>query len=201
MIDALRLQGFELVDPAQAVVVDDIAALRKVRATSAVVAIVVSSDIDECEAALDAGADDFVVVPFVAAQLAARIRAHVRRASGQLHRALHQISVGALNVDLVQKSAELDGEHVPLTPSELAVLEALVRAPGTTITREELLRCIHGTEEVAFDRSIDVVVSRLRSKLERNSRRPTLIETVRGAGYRLLAPDHPVTRFRAVAAH
>jgi DNA-binding response OmpR family regulator len=80
-----------------------------------------------------------------------------------------------------------DGEPIALTTSEFALLHALAQRAGRVLGREQLLQLLHGSADEAFDRSIDVVVSRLRHKLEDDPRNPQLLKTIRGAGY-MLAP-------------
>jgi DNA-binding response OmpR family regulator len=82
----------------------------------------------------------------------------------------------------------LRGEVLPLTTYEFALLRALAERAGRVLAREELLTLVHGSAEEAFDRSIDVHVSRLRHKLGDDPRRPRLLKTIRGVGY-MLAPD------------
>ena len=79
------------------------------------------------------------------------------------------------------------GELVSLTTSEFALLHALAQRAGRVLGREQLLQLVHGTADEAFDRSIDVVVSRLRQKIEEDPRNPRLLKTIRGVGY-MLAP-------------
>jgi two-component system OmpR family response regulator len=83
----------------------------------------------------------------------------------------------------------IDGKPVALTTSEFALLHALAQRPGRVLGREQLLQLLHGSAEEAFDRSIDVVVSRLRHKVEDDPRNPRMLKTIRGAGYMLTPGD------------
>jgi len=74
---------------------------------------------------------------------------------------------------------------VPLTTNEFAVVSALAERAGRVLTREQLLQVVHGTSEDAFDRSIDIIISRVRAKLEPDPKIPRLLKTIRGAGYML----------------
>ncbi len=76
-----------------------------------------------------------------------------------------------------------------LTANELAILLALAQQPGRIMSRDQLLRALHGSAEAAFDRSVDVIVSRIRSKIEREPKQPETLVTVRRAGYVLIPPD------------
>ena len=126
---------------------------------------------------LDGGADDYLVKPFAPEELAARLRAVLRRAGGG---ADDRWRHGAVTVDLAARAALHDGAPVELTAREWAVLEALVRRAGRLVTRPELERLVLGFESELASNAIEVHVSALRRKLGR-----TLIETVRGLGYRV----------------
>jgi len=167
--------------------IDGLAVCRVIRTRSAVPVIVVSGgcDADLPVRALDEGADDFIAKPYDRRELTARIRAHVRRARGEVVRYAQRIVLGTLTVDIGRRVVELDGAPIALTSTELSVLAALAQHPGEALTRDRLLQVVHGTDEAAFDRSIDVLVSRLRSKLETDPRRPSFIKTVRKIGYML----------------
>ena len=81
------------------------------------------------------------------------------------------------------------GEPISLTTSEFALLHALAQRAGRVLGREQLLQLLHGSPDEAFDRSIDVVVSRLRHKIEHDPRSPRMLKTIRGAGYMLTPGD------------
>lgn len=150
------------------------------------VVIVVVGEIDPV-VALDAGADDWVPATVSTAELAARLRAHARRARGELGPAKTSLRRGPLVVDVVTRSASLDGQMLALTSYEFALLQALASRPGRVLSRESLVDMVRGSAEEAFDRSVDVHVSHLRAKLGDDPRRPRIIKTVRGAGYMLAA--------------
>jgi DNA-binding response OmpR family regulator len=137
---------------------------------------------------LEGGADDYVTKPFSSRELLARIRAQVRRARGRAGPRSERVTVGDLVIDATTVTATLRGRALALTTYEFALLRALAERPGRVLSREQLLQIVHGTAEEAFDRSIDVHVSRLRQKLDDDPRRPRLLKTVRGVGY-VLTPD------------
>ncbi len=146
----------------------------------------------ELVSALDAGADDFLVVPFAPAELLARIRALLRRAGGQA--SSHQFTAGAFSIDLARREVRLGGEYVRLTATEYEALRVLVRNAGHVVTYRELIREIWGGANHKDSlHLLRVNVSRLRRKL---GRRRILTES--GAGYRFAsATDQPM---RATAA-
>jgi two-component system, OmpR family, response regulator len=120
--------------------------------------------------------------------LLARVRAQARRARGKVGPASARLEVGNLIVDTTIMSATLRGRRLTLTTYEFALLRALAERAGRVLGREQLLQLVHGSAEDAFDRSNDVHVSRLRSKLEDDPRSPRLLKTNRGVGY-VLTPE------------
>jgi DNA-binding response OmpR family regulator len=111
----------------------------------------------------------------------------VRRARGQAGPALRPVSAGGLWLDPGSRRATFEGRPVDLTGYEFALLYALVDRAGQILSRERLMELARGSAEEAFDRSVDVHISRLRQKLGENPRAPRLIRTVRGVGYLLAA--------------
>ena len=137
---------------------------------------------------LEGGADDYVTKPFLSRELLARIRAHARRARGQTGPAHSRVVVQNLIIDPSNMTATLAGKVLALTTFEFAILRVLSERAGRVLAREQLLELVHGNADDSFDRSIDVHISRLRSKLGDDPRNPRLLKTVRGSGY-MLAPD------------
>ena len=138
---------------------------------------------------LEGGADDYVSKPFSSRELLARIRAQARRARGKSGPSTPCIQLGALMIDTPTMTATLRGETLPLTTYEFRLLRLLAERVGRVLGRELLLRLMHGSAEDAFDRSIDVHVSRLRAKLGDDPRNPVRLKTIRGIGY-MLTPDN-----------
>ncbi len=138
---------------------------------------------------LEGGADDYIAKPFSSRELLARIRAQTRRARGQSGPSATLLEVGPLTLDKGARSATLDSAPLALTTFEFDLLAALAERAGRVLGREQLLDLVHGSADEAFDRSIDVHVSRLRQKLGDDPRAPRLLKTVRGVGY-MFAP-HP----------
>jgi DNA-binding response OmpR family regulator len=136
---------------------------------------------------LELGADDYLPKPYSPRELLARIRAVTRRARGQAGPRSGAIQVGALRLDPAARRVTLDGLEIVLTGYEFDLLRALADRAGRILSREQLMEMVRGSAEEAFDRSIDVHVSRLRQKLGDDPKRPRLIKTVRGIGYLLAA--------------
>jgi two-component system, OmpR family, response regulator len=141
---------------------------------------------DDRIAGLDAGADDCIARPLALRELVARIRAHVRRARGQLGPVAGTIRVGHLELEPRSFSARLAGRPVPFTGYEFKLLRMLAERAGRVVRREELIELAGGSADEAFDRSIDGHISRIRRKLDDDAKRPRLLKTVRGAGYLLM---------------
>src|SRR6185312_11800639 len=116
------------------------------------------------------------------------IRAHARRAKGRAGPAAPRLEVGDLVVDATTMTSTMRGQRLALTTYEFALLKALAERAGRVLGREQLLEIVRGSADDAFDRSVDVHVSRLRHKLEEDPRNPRFLKTIRGVGY-MLVPD------------
>ena len=164
---------------------DGLEVCREIRARSDVPIVVLTARGEEADRVmgLELGADDYLAKPFSPRELLARIRAVVRRAKGRAGPAKDLVRVGMLTVDPGARRVTLRGREVPLTGYEFALLEALARRAGRVLSRERLMELARGSADEAFDRTVDVHVSRLRQKLGDDPKRPRLIKTVRGAGY------------------
>jgi DNA-binding response OmpR family regulator len=130
---------------------------------------------------LELGADDYLAKPFNPRELLARVRAVLRRASGTT--SAHKFKSGDLEIDFDAREVTVDGKRQVLTHFEFELLSCLARAAGRVLSREHLMDALKGEEFESFDRSIDVHISKLRAKLERNPKEPRHIKTVRGVGY------------------
>jgi two-component system, OmpR family, response regulator len=170
---------------------DGLEVCREIRARSDVPVIVITARGEEADRVmgLELGADDYLSKPFSARELLARIRAVVRRARGKAGPSLEVVQVGRLTLDPAARRATLGAKELPLTGYEFALLYALASRAGRVLSREQLMELAGGSAEEAFDRSVDVHVSRLRHKLGDDPKRPRFLKTVRGAGYVLVAEE------------
>jgi DNA-binding response OmpR family regulator len=130
---------------------------------------------------LEEGADDYLGKPFDVEVLEARVRALLRR---NARRPATILAAGSVRLDPARRAATCDGTPLSLTARELRLLEAFLRTPGSVLTREELMEQAWGEREEPMSNTIDVLIARLRRKLEAAGAAGVL-ETVRGAGYRL----------------
>ena len=164
--------------------------LRMLRAVSAVPVIVATArdDDDSVVQALDAGADDYVLKPFPASQLDARVRAVLRRAAGTTDGAPVAVTVGPLTLDPRSRRVTHAGAPVELSPKEFDLLAYLAARVGTVVTKRELLREVWQLPYGGSDKTVDVHLSWLRRKLGESAAAPRLLQTVRGVGVRLAEP-------------
>jgi DNA-binding response OmpR family regulator len=133
---------------------------------------------------LEMGADDYLPKPFEPRELRARMEAVLRR--GARTPPEDRVRVGRLNMNWTTSSARLNGRLLSLTPAEFDLLGLFVRNRGRVLSRNRILDETHGIDLDAYDRSIDVLVSRLRQKLGDDPKQPTFIRTIRGTGYRFI---------------
>jgi two-component system KDP operon response regulator KdpE len=159
--------------------------LRMLRAVSQVPVIVATARDDEAEIVrvLDAGADDYLVKPFTAAQLDARVRAVLRR--GASATADPAIRVGELTIDPAARTVRLKDEPIDLTPREFDLLHHLASKAGQVVTKRELLTEVWRIPYGGADKTVDVHLSWLRRKLGESATEPRYLHTVRGVGVRL----------------
>jgi DNA-binding response OmpR family regulator len=168
---------------------DGMSVCRILRAESAVPIIMLTARAAEHERleGLDLGADDYVVKPFSPRELVARVRAVLRRG---VHAAPPNASettlrVGDLELDPAHHEVRRAGEVVTLTATEFRLLHILARAPGRVFSRAELMEQLFGWDYDGTERGVDAHIKNLRRKIERDSTRPAVIETVVGVGYRV----------------
>jgi DNA-binding response OmpR family regulator len=168
---------------------DGLEVCKRLRAESSVPIIMLTARDDEFDTVLglELGADDYITKPFSIREFRSRVRALLRRA-GTARRdtsSLEALETDGLRLDPERRSVERDGAPVELTYVEFELLRTLLANPGRVYTRRALLEAVWGDSAYREPRTIDVHVRHLREKLERDPSDPQLIQTVRGAGYRL----------------
>lgn len=159
---------------------------QRLRERSNVPIIVVSARGEEIDRVrlLELGADDYVVKPYGFRELVARIHAVARRTSSSEQKGRdHELEVGPLRIDLRTHGVSFDGRQVALTPREYDLLVHLARDPGAVHSRNEIIRTVWDEHWWGSTKTLDVHIASLRKKLD-----PSLIETVRSVGYRLVDP-------------
>jgi len=172
--------------------VDGLEVCRRVRQSSHVPILMLTARGDETDriVGLEIGADDYLPKPFNPRELLARIRAILRRSEGEEAKGPSSIvQAGTLVVDIGSRAVTVRGQPVELTTAEFDILYALASSAGRVLSRDQLLQKVHGEGWAAYDRSIDVHISRIRQKIEADPRRPTLLKTVRGVGYQLVRTE------------
>ncbi len=195
--DALRLAAMNDYDVAVLDIrlpgIDGLEVCRRLRAAGSPVRILMATARDTVEdriAGLDLGADDYVVKPYVLAELEARVRAVLRRPAVFVPTTLQ---VGELSLDTGTRVAERNGRQISLTSKEFAVLEYLMRHAGEVVTREKISAHAWDDNYDPASNVIDVYIARLRKKIDESDETP-LLHTIRGAGYRLGEPRHARAR-------
>jgi len=203
---ALRRDGFEveeattlrearsLADAADLVILDlvlpdgsGLLFLRSLRERSDVPVIVLTSRDEETDrvVGLELGADDYVLKPFSPREVAARVRAVLRRASKATQAEDKPIRAGQLSLDTSTRKAAIADRELGLSRTEFNLLALFLRSPGRVFERSQILEAVWGSDVVVGDRTVDVHVKALRRKIEEAGGDPRVLETVRGVGYRL----------------
>jgi len=160
---------------------------RRVRQEGNVPIIMLTARAEEADrvAGLEMGADDYVTKPFSLRELAARVRAVLRRVEGGPPPQVLQ--AGPFHIDLAGREARLSGKLLDLTPTEFDLLAVFVRHPGRVFTRRELLEVLQERSYATLPRTVDSHVKNLRRKIEPNPDEPSFILTMHGVGYKFRA--------------
>jgi two-component system phosphate regulon response regulator OmpR len=162
---------------------DGLDVCRRLRASSEIPVLMLTARGDPMDrvVGLEMGADDYLPKPFEPRELLARLRAILRR--GPAAASSRVLRFGRLEIDRDARCVRVDGAERPLTAHQFALLQALAERPGRVLSRDTLMDLVRGEALEAFDRSIDVHVSRIRAAIEDDAKRPRRLLTVRGAGY------------------
>jgi DNA-binding response OmpR family regulator len=164
---------------------------RELRRTSEVPIVMLTASGTETDRilGLELGADDYVVKPFSSGEVISRIRAVLRRAAWREPDAPGTIAVGELEVDIGARRVTLAGEELKLPRKEFDLLAELVRHAGEVVSREDLMARVWDVNWFGSTKTLDVHIRSLRKKLGDDPGDPAYIETVRGVGFRLIAPE------------
>ena len=164
--------------------------LREIRTAFTVPVIMLTARGEDADriVGLELGADDYLSKPFNPRELLARIRAVLRRSAVTIvgeagQDGNHLIEAGGLILDKAKRVVGVENEEVALSSTEFEILKVLMEHPNRTLSRDQLMSMAKGRDFMAFDRSIDVHISKLRAKVESNPRSPEHIKTVWGTGY------------------
>lgn len=173
--------------------VDGLDVCRVLRAESSVPILLLTARTTEDDVllGLDIGADDYITKPYSPRELAARVRALLRRAGVVAAGNRRVLTVGDLEVDPGRFEARVAGRPVSLTAKEFGILEVLASEPGRVFTRSEIIDKAFGFDHYVLERTVDAHVMNLRRKIEADPARPRYVQTVYGRGYRMAEPEPP----------
>ena len=144
-------------------------------------------DVTDRIVGIEMGADDYLPKPFEPRELEVRMQAVLRRSKGQPP---NRMLFGDLVIEPEKGLAYLAGDELDLSTAELQILLVFANHPGRTFNRDQLIGQLHGSDWATFDRSVDVLVSRLRQKLGDHPKKPKYIRTIWGTGYRFIGHTH-----------
>ncbi|NTV33282.1 MAG: response regulator [Deltaproteobacteria bacterium] len=169
---------------------DGLEVLKEIRAASKVPVIMLTAKGEEADrvVGLELGADDYLPKPFSPRELLARIKAVLRRLEPEIKPAAgeregQRVEAGNLLLDKAKQTLLIEGKEVALSSTEYRVLKVLMENPNRVLSRDQIMTLAQGKDFMAFDRSIDVHISKLRAKLESDPRSPKRIKTIWGSGY------------------
>jgi len=161
---------------------------RQIRAKSKIPIIMLTAKDSEVDkvVGLEIGADDYVTKPYSSRELVARIRAVLRRnGNDEVESASGLLTVGGVKMDVDRHQVSVNGSAISLPLKEFELLEFLMRNAGRVLTRMQLIDRVWGSDYVGDTKTLDVHIKRLRAKIETDPANPTVIQTVRGLGYKM----------------
>lgn len=163
---------------------------RELRRDSDIPIIMATARVEETDrlVGLEMGADDYLIKPYSPRELTARVKAVLRRVSvsGEKGTVFH---LGPFTMDNEQHHFHKNGEEIELTPTEYAMLGAMLSQPGRVFSRMQLLEAAQGSAYEGYERTVDAHIKNIRQKIEEEPRKPQWLETVFGVGYRLRKPE------------
>ncbi len=169
---------------------DGLEVLKEIRQKNSVPVIMLTAKGEDADriVGLELGADDYLPKPFNPRELLARLKAVMRRTFQERDTEAepepdNTVTAGGIVLNRAKQSVILEDEEIELSSTEYKILEVLMTNPNIILNRDQIMNYARGREFMAFDRSIDVHISKLRSKLERNPRSPKRIKTIWGSGY------------------
>ncbi len=157
--------------------------------TTPILMLTARGDVTDRIVGLELGADDYLAKPFEPRELVARIQSILRRTDHACITPKRRF--GALLIDFQRRIVQLHNEPVDLTTAEFRALSLLASNGGTVLSRDQIMDALRGVDYEAFDRSVDITMSRLRSKLHDDPKSPVFIKTVWGTGYVFIAEESP----------
>ena len=177
---------------------DGLTACKKIKNSLNVPILILSAKDEELDKiiGLELGADDYITKPFSVRELMARVKANLRRGESPsasqnetTEKEQQKITIGELVIDLDRFEARVRGKRVDLTVREFEVLKYLAQQPGQIVSRELLLEKVWGYEYFGDIRTVDVIIRRIREKIERDTTSPRILITKRGVGYYIAKPE------------
>ena len=169
---------------------DGLEVLKEIRMDGSIPVIILTAKGDQTDriVGLELGADDYLPKPFNPRELLARMKAVLRRAGPENRDKVRKkedtlLKAGGVTLNRAKRTILVEGKELELSSTEYKILEVLMRHPNVVFSRDQLMNLARGRDFMAFDRSIDVHISKLRAKLEPDPRSPIRIKTVWGAGY------------------
>ncbi len=169
--------------------------LRRANNTTPIIMLTAKAQEHDRITGLDLGADDYLSKPFNPRELLARINAVLRRGKQEEHPSApslqpEMLQFGGYTLCLLSRTLLNEGKKISITSGEFSLLKVFARNPGVPMSRDKLMELARGRQYAAFDRSLDVQISRLRRLLEKNPSKPQFIQTVWGLGYVFIPHGH-----------